>query len=78
MGGHEVDPQLEQRVKELALQTGASMVDLNTVKTCEMCGESYQKRLPGRDICGSCQVAMAVVMHHNAELYRRFGVIYIG
>lgn len=55
-----------------------SGVDLQAATVCQVCDEAFEKRLPGSNVCGACQVAMAIVMHHNAVLYRRWGVIYLG
>jgi hypothetical protein len=86
MGGHEVDPHLQRRVEamveqgmqeqrenELNQMLGGA-VDLGATETCQVCTETYVKRLPGLDICGACQAAMAIVMNWQQVMYFRWKV----
>lgn len=61
----------------MAVNLGNSK-DLTTAVTCQVCGDTFVKVLQGANVCGACQVAMAIVYNHHAELYRKWQVIYLG
>jgi hypothetical protein len=52
--------------------------DLRAATTCQVCKETFEKTLEGADVCGACQVAMAIVYHYEAYLYQRWGILRIG
>jgi hypothetical protein len=56
----------------------ASGRDLRTTTLCQVCEKPFEKRLAGANICGHCQVAMAIVLNYERYLYHRWGVINIG
>ena len=55
-----------------------SAKDLQTTTVCQVCDKPFEKHLPGANVCGACQVAIAIVMHHESYLYQRWGVINLG
>ena len=63
---------------QLAEQLGAQYVNMGDSVVCTVCEKPYIKQLPGADICGHCQVAMAIVLNYERELYHRWGIINIG
>lgn len=64
----------ETREKELNEVLGGA-VDLGSTETCKLCDTTYVKTLPGDNICGACQIAMAVGLVWRQVLYHRWGVI---
>lgn len=64
---------IEAKTRELNELMGG-VVDLGASEKCNVCGETYVKTLPGLNVCGPCQVAMAIVMNWKVVLWHRWGV----
>lgn len=45
-------------------------------KTCDWCGEHYEKTMPGHDVCGNCQVAWVVKEFWHAVLFSKWFIPY--
>lgn len=52
--------------------------DLRAATVCQVCGNTFVKTMEGANVCGACQVAMAIVYHYESYLYQRWGIIRLG